>query len=110
MIERQEDFIVELFYKTTEEGGRATPAYSGYRPGIEFPFCKMQTSGRQTFIDRELVSPGETVKASIKIASVDFFAAKLTEGMEFEFKEGSKVIGTGKILTILNYQLKKASS
>lgn len=110
MIESQEDFIAQLYYRTTEEGGRAVPAYSGYRPGIEFSFCKMQTSGRQTFIDKESAYPGETVKASIKIISVDFFADKLIEGMDFEFKEGNIVIGTGKILTILNARLKKASS
>ena len=70
----------------------------------------MQTSGRQTFIDKELVYPGETVKAAIKIIGVDFFANKLSEGLEFEFKEGPTIIGTGKILSILNPRLKKASS
>jgi translation elongation factor EF-Tu-like GTPase len=110
MEDREADFIALLKYRTTKEGGRSTPAASGYRPQIKFPFEEMQTSGQQTFIDKELVYPGETVKASIKIISVDLFASSLTEGMEFEFREGPIVIGTGKLLTILNPRLKKASS
>lgn len=110
MQDRQADFIALLKYKTTEEGGRTTAAASGYRPQIKFPFTDMQTSGQQTFIDKELVYPGETVKASIKILSVHFFENSLTEGMAFEFREGRNVIGTGKLLAVLNPRLKKASS
>ncbi|WP_316818033.1 hypothetical protein [Pedobacter nyackensis] len=101
------DFIATLTYKTTEQGGRKTPAMSGYRPQVKFDFEEMQTSGQQTFINRELVFPGETVDAEIRILGVDYFANKLTEGMEFEFREGSRVIGTGKIKIIINDKLKK---
>ena len=91
------DFIATLTYITTEQGGRKTAAKSGYRPQIKFDFEEMQTSGQQIFIDRELVFPGDTVEAEIKIISVDFFANKLSENMEFEFREGATVIGTGRI-------------
>jgi len=110
-IERgKSDFIAELEYKS--EGGRKTPATSGYRPQIkfEFEFDKMQTSGRQQFIDRKFVFPGDKVNAEINILSVDHFAHKLEEGMKFEFREGSVVIGKGKILTIVNEKLKKEAS
>ena len=102
------DFIATLTYRTIEQGGRKTAAKSGYRPQVKFDFEEMQTSGQQTFIDRELVFPGDTVEAEIKILSVDFFTNKLVEGMEFEFREGAKVIGTGKIKNIINDKLKKA--
>jgi hypothetical protein len=103
------DFIAALTYITTEHGGRKTPAKTGYRPQLKFDFDEMQTSGQQTFIDRELVFPGDTVEAEIKILSVDHFANKLTEKMEFEFREGATVIGTGIIKHIINDKLKKAS-
>lgn len=103
------DFIAALTYNTTEHGGRKTPAKTGYRPQLKFDFDEMQTSGQQTFIDRELVFPGDTVEAEIKILSVDHFANKLTEKMEFEFREGATVIGTGIIKHIINDKLKKAS-
>lgn len=104
------DFIATLTYKTTEQGGRKTAAKSGYRPQIKFEFEEMQTSGEQTFIGRGLVFPGDIVDAEIKILSVDYFANKLAENMEFEFREGTKIIGTGKIKHIINEKLKKAST
>ena len=102
------DFIATLTYKTTENGGRKTPVQSGYRSQVKFDFEEMQTSGQQTFIDRELVFPGDTVEAEMKIVSGDQFAGKLTEKMNFEFREGSTVIGTGIIKQIINDKLKKA--
>lgn len=103
------DFIAIVTYKTAEQGGRKTPAKAGYRPQVKFDFDEMQTSGEQTFIDRDHVFPGETVEAEIKILSVDHFANRLTEKMQFEFREGSTVIGTGIIKHVLNDKLKKAS-
>ena len=103
------DFIADLKYLTTEEGGRSTPAFSGYRPQVKFDFSEMQTSGQQTFLNKETVYPGDTVEAAIRIISVEHFANTLTEGMTFDFREGSRIIGTGKIADILNHQLIKAS-
>lgn len=102
------DFIATLTYRTIEQGGRHIPAKSGYRPQVKFDFTEMMTSGQQTFIDRNLVFPGDTVDAEIKIIAVDYFAGKLSEKMKFEFREGSVIIGTGQIKHILNPRLKKS--
>ena len=99
------DFIATLTYKTTEEGGRKTAAKPGYRPHIKFDFDEMQTSGQQVFIEREIVFPGDTVNAEIKILSVKHFEGKLKVGMKFEFREGPTVVGTGKIKHIINEKL-----
>ena len=104
------DFIAELQYHTSEQGGRKIPAQTGYRPQLKFEFAEMQTSGQQTFIDKEIVFPGEKIKAKIKILSSDYFAECLTEGMNFDFREGAVVIGTGQIKWIVNDKLEKASS
>jgi len=101
------DFIAVLKYRTTEEGGRKTPAYSGYRPQVKFSFQKIQTSGQQTFINKKIVYPGEIVEAEIKIISVEIFKNCLEEGMNFEFREGDRIIGTGQIIKILNEKLRK---
>ena len=101
------DFIAELSYLTTEDGGRKTPAKSGYRPHVKFEFDEMYTSGQQTFIDKELVNPGESVKAKIKILAADHFSNSLIEGMNFEFWEGARLIGKGKINYIVNSKLEK---
>lgn len=104
------DFIADLKYLTTQEGGRTTPAFSGYRPQVKFDFAEMQTSGQQKFLDKETVYPGDTVKAAIKIISVEYFAHSLTEGLTFDFREGPKIIGLGVITSILNNNLKKVVS
>jgi translation elongation factor EF-Tu-like GTPase len=104
------DFIATLTYRTSEQGGRTTPVFNtGYRPQVKFAFSDMQTSGQQTFIDKDVVYPGDSVTAEIQIIAVEFFANQLTEGMGFEFREGSRVIGDGTISKILNERLKKAS-
>jgi translation elongation factor EF-Tu-like GTPase len=101
------DFIAKLIYFTTEQGGRRTPAFSGYRPQVKFAFSDMQTSGQQIFLDKETVYPGDIVEAEISIISTEFFAGVLEEGMPFEFREASQIIGAGTILKILNPVLQK---
>lgn len=90
---KKTDFIATLTYRMTEQGGRQTPTKSSYRPQVKFDFTEMQTSGQQTFIDKETVLPGDVVDAKIKILSPDYFAGNLTEGMNFEFREGATVMG-----------------
>jgi hypothetical protein len=102
------DFITTLTYLTKEQGGRQTPAYSGYRPQVKFNFSEMQTSGQQTFIDRKIVYPGDTIEAEISITSVEYFAGQLKDKMKFDFREGSRIIGTGQIKHIINEKLKQA--
>lgn len=75
------------------------------RPQVKFDFSEMQTSGQQIFLDKEIVYPGDSVKAAIRIISVDFFSHQLKKGMPFEFREGATIIGTGIITDILNLVL-----
>ncbi len=99
------DFIATLKYYTTEEGGRRMPAKSGYRPQVKFDFEEVQTSGQQVFIDKEFVYPGDEVNAEILMASPIIFKGRLLCGMAFDFCEGTKVLGTGQIIKILNREL-----
>ncbi len=107
---RPTDFIAVLKYRTSEEGGRKTPANSGYMPQIKFPFTETQTGGHQTFVGKDLVQPGETIEAEIKLLFVEHFENTLVEGQEFEIREGTTVMGTGKIKQILNEKLIKANN
>jgi len=102
------DFIAVLTYKSTAEGGRISPAKSGIRPAVKFPFADRMTSGQQKFINTEWVNPGETVTAEITILATDYFEGTLYEGLEFEFKEGSRLTGTDIITKILNESLRAA--
>ena len=57
-------------------------------------------------MDKDEVFPGDTVTAEIQLLSPDIFENKLIEGMDFEFREGSRIIGTGEIKKIINERLK----
>lgn len=101
------DFIAELKYRTAEEGGRTTPVFnSGYRPQVKFEFAELQTSGMQRFLNADIVYPGDSVLAELKLLSTDFLKGQLKEGMFFEFLEGSRIIGTGTIIRIQNDNLR----
>lgn len=105
MINLKPHFIAKLKYKTTEEGGRKTPAKSNYRPQVKFGFTKYDTSGIQRFLDKDIVFPGESVLAEITVMSPQFFKGMLKVGMEFDFREGSKIIGFGELIEILDSNL-----
>ncbi len=100
------DFIARISYKTKEEGGRHIPIFSNYFPLIEFPGLHPFTGGKQLFIDKERVYPGETVNAEISIISVEPFYGKLYVGQIFNVCElPGKNIATGEILEIINTDL-----
>jgi elongation factor Tu len=105
MISTGDDFTATVRFKTTQGGGRKTPVSTGYWPQIKFHFTEKQSGARHTFIDKDLVHPGDVVKASIKTLSPHFFEHSLKEGTEFEIREGHMVVGTGVIENILNLNL-----
>lgn len=101
------DFIATIRYLKTIEGGRESPVSSGYKPQLKFDFETMETSGHQTFVNDQIVYPGDTVEAEVRIPSDSYFSKKLTENMKFVLKEGPRLIATGTITRILNINLKK---
>lgn len=103
------DFVAQLCFKKTEEGGNANFALSGYSPQVKFGFTEIQTSGQQMYIDNEMAFPGDCINALIKLSRKEHLNGKLREGSNFEFLEGDKIIGTGRILLIKNKELLKAT-
>ena len=99
------DFIVTVTYLTSEQGGRKTPANSGYRPQFKIASYEMQTSGQQIFIGKDFALPGETIDAEVTILSPHLFLRMLYVGQYFEFREGAKIVATGKINRIINKDL-----
>ena len=103
------DFIAKVNYLTTEEGGRKGYASSGYRPHVKFDGRKELTSGEQLFVEKEKVFPGEIAIAEMRILWKEAFKNSLHVGHKFEFSEGSRLIGRGEIIEILNPDLLDAS-
>ena len=101
------DFTATLTYLTTEQGGRKSYATSGYRPHIKFYGRNELTTGEQLFIQKDKVFPGETITAEIRIIAVTIFKHYLFTGLHFEVGEGSHIVAHGKIIEVLNPELKK---
>ena len=96
----QSHFVALLTYVSEKDGGRKTPASSGYRPTIKFTYIDGEFSGVQHFIDTDLVFAGDTVSAEITLINTDNFKGKLYVGLDFEFFEGPILIGNGIITQI----------
>jgi translation elongation factor EF-Tu-like GTPase len=103
------DFVARLAYKTTEQGGRRTPARSGYHPQVKFEFSENQTSTAQFFRGKEWVYPGDVVVAEMQMVGSEYFAGALEVGMRFEVREGSQVTAFGEILEICDKTLCRPS-
>ncbi|ABG57868.1 protein chain elongation factor EF-Tu [Cytophaga hutchinsonii ATCC 33406] len=101
------DFIAELEFLPSEKSGRKSPAHSGYRPHIEFEnYPEYLTSGQQVYIGQHTAEPGTKVNAEITILGAEYFAKRIYENMAFTFCEGANTIGFGKVLEIINPDLR----
>jgi len=103
---RQPDILAEIKYFETKDGGRRTPAKTGFRPQVKFEISEKTTSGHQNFVDKEFVFPGETIIAEVIFLSPHFFSGMLEVGMSFNIQETINHIGYGKILKIINEDLR----
>lgn len=89
----------QIYYLTSEEGGRYTPVQSGYRG--QFHYNGKDWDACQEFTDKELCNPGESVNAGLRTASPIFHYGKFFVGQEFEIREGARKVARGAITKVL---------
>ncbi|MDP9310455.1 MAG: elongation factor Tu [Chloroflexota bacterium] len=102
--QHRRDILAEVTFLATAEGGRATPALTGYRPQLWYD--DVGWSAMHEYIDVPSVAPGQTARAFLTFMSPERHIGKLSAGQPFLLREGSRVIGTGKMIEILNPELK----
>lgn len=88
-------FQALLTFLASNESNRSTPVSSGFRPEIKFHFDQKLVRGKQNFVDIDLVFPGDVVNAEITLLSDEDFVSKLYSGLDFDFFDGSVLIGHG---------------
>ena len=86
---RPPDVEAEISFIPTEQGGRKTPVYSGYRP--QFHFGEEVWDAEHEYPGVERVLPGETVKVLLRFARPEAHLHQVHEGMEFLIQEGARV-------------------
>ena len=101
-MEIRKDIEAEIYYLTSEEGGRSSPMYSGYRG--QFYYDGMDCDAPQYFPEAQEVNPGETVKAYIVFLSPELHYKKVYEGMEFLIREGARTVGRGEVTKIIDLE------
>ena len=90
------EFEGEVYILSKEEGGRATPFFSGYRP--QFYFRTTDVTGSLSLLgDAEMCMPGDNVKLKVELIS----PIALDENARFAIREGGRTVGSGVVTKIL---------
>ncbi len=90
------EFEAEVYVLSKEEGGRATPFFSGYRP--QFYFRTTDVTGALTLLgDAEMCMPGDNVKLKVELIS----PVAMEDGVRFAIREGGRTVGSGVVTKVL---------
>lgn len=99
-MKKRPHFKATLTYLATEDGGIVTPVSSGFRTIIRFPYDTKELIANQTFLETELVFPGDTVIADLILLDAKETLEKIYTGLDFDLLINSNTIGTGVITHI----------
>ncbi len=79
----------------SEEGGRHTPFFNGYRP--QFYFRTTDVTGDVTLEEGvEMVMPGDRANIDVKLIT----PIAMEEGLRFAIREGGRTVGAGVVTKI----------
>jgi elongation factor Tu len=90
------EFEVEIYALTKDEGGRHKPFFKGYKP--QFYIRTTDVTGEVVLPDgTEMVMPGDTVNATVKLIVPVALEAK----MRFAIREGGRTVGAGVVTKVI---------
>ncbi|MBR2695052.1 MAG: elongation factor Tu, partial [Thermoguttaceae bacterium] len=90
------EFESEVYVLSKEEGGRATPFFSGYRP--QFYFRTTDVTGTITLMgDVKMCMPGDNVKLHVELIN----PIAMEENVRFAIREGGRTVGSGVVTKII---------
>jgi elongation factor Tu len=90
------EFESEVYILSKEEGGRATPFFSGYRP--QFYFRTTDVTGTITLMgDVKMCMPGDNVKLHVELIA----PIAMEENVRFAIREGGRTVGSGVVTKII---------
>ena len=90
------EFEGNVYVLSKEEGGRATPFFSGYRP--QFYFRTTDVTGTITLMDDvKMCMPGDNVKLHVELIN----PIAMEENVRFAIREGGRTVGSGVVTKII---------
>jgi len=94
------DIEAEITFVPTGQGGRSTPAFSGYRP--QFYYDEQDWDAEQEYPDVDSALPGQTVRTLLRFSNPDAHVGRVHPGLEFQVREGARVVAHGRVIRILH--------
>ena len=89
-------FTGQVYVLTTEEGGRHSPFFKGYRP--QFYIRTTDVTGAVILPEGvEMVMPGDNVELGVELIT----PIAIEEGLRFAIREGGRTVGAGVVTKIL---------
>jgi elongation factor Tu len=83
---------------TTENGGRHSPIFSGYRP--QFRYLERDNDVSVTLHEADSASPGECVSVNLTFFRPELQRNRLYVGAAFTLAEGARDVASGVVLEI----------
>ena len=102
---RPPDIEAEITYLPTAEGGRRSPAASGYRPTHDFGLGTLNDAAHE-YVGCEAVAPGETARANMWFLAPEYQKGRLSPGFKFTIQEGARIVGHGVVARVINEALR----
>jgi hypothetical protein len=103
---RGPDVEAEFTLRSSDAGGRETPAISGYRPQHRLLPGHL-SSGTHEYANGNSVQPGGTTTGTITFITPEAYPRCLDEHDILEISEGSRVVGRARILAVSNPVLQR---
>jgi elongation factor Tu len=89
-------FQGQVYVLTTDEGGRHSPFFKGYRP--QFYIRTTDVTGAVQLPEGvEMVMPGDNVELGVEL----IVPVAIEEGLRFAIREGGKTVGAGVVTKVL---------
>ena len=103
----RKDFEAVIHFRTKAEGGRQSPVWTGHRPNHDFGHEVGINDATHEFPDVQVVQPGDTARSLVTLHAPELPIGRLYSGMRFTVQEGSRIVGNGEIVKVLNEELNR---
>src|SRR5512144_19729 len=92
---------IEGVFHLLATGGRNTPVKSGYRP-VHKLYDNYMTSDLHKYLNVDEAAPGHSVAVAVSFITPEAYPHSLWKGREITVLEGEHIVGTLKVIKVLN--------
>jgi elongation factor Tu len=94
------DVEVDVYFLPTDDGGKSSPVFSGYRP--QFYFAYEHWAAEFRFPDSSSVEPGQRARAEVRFAAPSYLVGRLGLASPFLVREGARIVAYGAVTRLVD--------